>query len=68
MAAAATTDALTFGYQRALLVCSVFALATALVAIRTRGVRATPEPIVIPTEAAAQPRCPATGNPERTDQ
>jgi EmrB/QacA subfamily drug resistance transporter len=53
---AARPEALTGGYQRALLVCSVFVLVAALIASRTPNARAAAQPIVVPesaTEAAA---------------
>jgi EmrB/QacA subfamily drug resistance transporter len=49
LAAGATRpDALTSGYQRALLVCSIFVLAAALIASRTPNSRAAAQPIVVP--------------------
>jgi hypothetical protein len=54
-AQAARPDALTSGYQRALFVCSLLVLAAALIASRTPNARATAQPLVVPTEAAADP-------------
>ncbi len=51
-------EALTSGYQRALLVCSLLVLAAALIASRAPNARATAQPLVIPTEAAADPAVP----------
>ena len=52
---AARPEALTFGYQRALFVCSMFVLAAALIASRAPNARATAQPLIVPTEAAADP-------------
>jgi MFS family permease len=52
---AAQPDALTSGYQRALLVCSMLVFSAALIASRAPNARATARPLVIPTEAAADP-------------
>jgi EmrB/QacA subfamily drug resistance transporter len=52
---AARPDALTSGYQRALLVCSMLVLAAALIASRAPNTRAAAQPLVIPTEATADP-------------
>jgi len=52
---AARPEALTSGYQRALLVCSLFVLAAALIASRAPNARATAQPLVIPADAAADP-------------
>jgi MFS family permease len=51
---AARPEALTSGYQRALLVCSIFVLAAALIATRIPNARAAAQPIVVP-EAAPEP-------------
>ena len=51
---AARPDALTSGYQRALLVCSIFVLAAAAIATRIPNARATAQPIVV-AEAAPEP-------------
>jgi MFS family permease len=55
---AARPEALTSGYQRALLVCSMLVLAAALIASRAPNARAAAQPLVIPTEAAAGPAVP----------
>ncbi|HKO27551.1 MAG TPA: MFS transporter, partial [Solirubrobacteraceae bacterium] len=47
-------DALTSGYQRALLVCSVFLFAAALIASRVPNARAAAQPLVV-AEAAPEP-------------
>jgi EmrB/QacA subfamily drug resistance transporter len=52
---AARPDALTSGYQRALFVCSMFVLAAALIASRAPNARTTAQPLIVPTEAAADP-------------
>ncbi len=49
---AARPEALTAGYQRALLVCSIFVLAAAVVASRIPNTRAAAQPLVAP---AAEP-------------
>jgi MFS family permease len=54
---AARPDALTSGYQRALLVCSLLVLAAALIASRTPNARTTAQPLVIP-EPAPEPTLP----------
>jgi EmrB/QacA subfamily drug resistance transporter len=51
---AARPDALTSGYQRALLVCSIFVLAAAVIATRIPNARTTAQPLVVP-EAAPEP-------------
>jgi EmrB/QacA subfamily drug resistance transporter len=51
---AAGPDALTSGYQRALLVCSIFVLAAAVIATRIPNARTTAQPLVVP-EAAPEP-------------
>jgi len=51
---AARGDALTSGYQRALLVCSLFVLAAAVIATRIPNARTSAQPIVVP-EAAPEP-------------
>jgi len=51
---AARPEALTSGYQRALLVCSIFVLAAALIATRIPNARAAAQPIIVP-EAAPEP-------------
>jgi EmrB/QacA subfamily drug resistance transporter len=48
-------DALTAGYQRALLACSIFVLVAALAASRTPNARATAQPIIVAPEAAPGP-------------
>ncbi len=48
-------EALTSGYGRALLVCSVLVLAAALIASRTPNARASAQPPVAPTDAVADP-------------
>ncbi len=48
-------DALTSGYQRALLACSLFVLAAALIAGRTPNSRAAAQPILVPADAAPDP-------------
>ncbi len=45
---AARPDALTSGYQRALLVCSLFVLAAALIATRIPNARTAAQPFVVP--------------------
>jgi predicted MFS family arabinose efflux permease len=50
-------DALTSGYQRALLACSVFVLAAALNASRTPNTRAAAQPMLVP-DAAPDPAAP----------
>jgi MFS family permease len=54
VAHAARPDALTSGYQRALLVCSVFVLSAAVIASRIPNAHAAAQPLVVP-EAAAEP-------------
>jgi EmrB/QacA subfamily drug resistance transporter len=54
---AARPDALTSGYQRALLVCSIFVLAAAAIASRTPNSRAAAQPILAP-ETAPDPATP----------
>ncbi len=51
-------DALTSGYQRALLACSALVLAAALIASRTPNARATAQPLVVGTDVAADPAVP----------
>jgi EmrB/QacA subfamily drug resistance transporter len=51
-------EALTAGYQRALLVCSIFVLAAALIASRIPNARAAAQPLVVPAEAAPDPAIP----------
>jgi EmrB/QacA subfamily drug resistance transporter len=51
---AARPEALTSGYQRALLVCSIFVVAAALIATRIPNARAAAQPIIVP-EAAPEP-------------
>jgi EmrB/QacA subfamily drug resistance transporter len=51
-------EALTSGYQRALLVCSIFVLVAALIASRTPNARAAAQPLVLPAEASAEPSVP----------
>ncbi len=50
----ARPEALTSGYQRALLVCSIFVLAAAVIASRTPDTRAAAQPLVVP-EPAPEP-------------
>jgi MFS family permease len=45
---AARPDALTSGYQRALLVCSILVLAAALIASRAPNARTAAQPLVVP--------------------
>jgi EmrB/QacA subfamily drug resistance transporter len=51
---AARPDALTSGYQRALLVCSIFVLVAAVIATRIPNARTTAQPLVVP-EATPEP-------------
>ena len=51
---AARPEALTSGYQRALLVCSLFVLAAAVIATRIPNARTAAQPMVLP-EAAPEP-------------
>ena len=51
-------EALTSGYQRALLVCSIFVLAAALIASRTPNTRAAAQPVLAPVEATPDPAIP----------
>ena len=53
-AQASRLEALTSGYQRALLVCSIFVLAAAVIASRIPSTRASAQPLVIP-EPAPEP-------------
>jgi len=48
-------DALTSGYQRALLVCSIFVLLAALTASRTPNTRAAAQPVMVGPDAAPDP-------------
>jgi EmrB/QacA subfamily drug resistance transporter len=48
-------EALTAGYQRALLVCSFFVLAAALIASRTPNARTAAQPLLVPADAAPSP-------------
>ena len=50
---AARPEALTSGYQRALLVCSIFVLVAGLIAGRTPNARTAAQPLVVPGEPAA---------------
>src|SRR6516162_6502821 len=50
----ARPEALTAGYQRALLVCSLFVLVAALIASRTPNARAAAAPVVAPVQAATE--------------
>jgi hypothetical protein len=54
---AARPDALTSGYQRALLACSIFVLIAALIASRTPNSRTAAQPILVP-ETAPDPTVP----------
>jgi EmrB/QacA subfamily drug resistance transporter len=51
-------EALTSGYQRALLICSIFVLAAALIASRTPNTRAAAQPVLIPAEPTPDPAIP----------
>ena len=51
-------EALTSGYQRALLVCSIFVLAAALIATRTPNARTAAQPLVVGPEPAPEPALP----------
>jgi EmrB/QacA subfamily drug resistance transporter len=51
----ARPEALTAGYQRALLVCSIFVLAAAAIATRIPNARASAQPLVVPEAAAPEP-------------
>ena len=51
---AARPEALTAGYQRALLVCSLFVLVAALIASRTPNARTAAAPVVAPAQAATE--------------
>jgi EmrB/QacA subfamily drug resistance transporter len=53
---AARPEALTSGYQRALLVCSAFVLAAAVIATRIPNTRRAAQPLVLGAEPAAEPR------------
>jgi MFS family permease len=55
---AARPEALTSGYQRALLVCSIFVLAAAVIATRTPNSRAAAQAVVVPAEPAPGPAAP----------
>lgn len=55
---ASRPEALTSGYQRALLVCSIFVFAAALIASRTPNARAAAQPLAVPAETAPQPSIP----------
>jgi EmrB/QacA subfamily drug resistance transporter len=48
-------EALTSGYQRALLVCSIFVLAAALIASRIPNARASAQPLVTAPDTAPEP-------------
>ena len=48
-------DALTSGYQRALLACSILVAAAALIATRTPNTRAAAQPFIVPAEASPEP-------------
>jgi len=50
----ARPEALTAGYQRALLVCSLFVLVAALIASRTPNARTAAAPVVAPAQAATE--------------
>jgi predicted MFS family arabinose efflux permease len=54
----ARPDALTSGYQHALLVCSLFVLAAALIASRIPTTRATAAPVMAGVDAAVDPAAP----------
>jgi MFS family permease len=51
-------EALTAGYQRALLVCAIFVLAAALIATRTPNARAAAAPVIIAPEVASESTAP----------
>ena len=51
-------ESLTSGYQRALLVCSIFVLAAAVIASRTPNTRAAAQPLVVSPEPAPEPAAP----------
>ena len=53
-AGVARPEALTAGYQRALLVCATFVLAAALIATRMPNARAATAPLLVPAEAAPE--------------
>jgi len=53
-AGVARPEALTAGYQRALLVCATFVLAAALIATRMPNARAAAAPLLVPAEAAPE--------------
>ncbi len=55
---AARPEALTSGYQRALLVCSVFVLTAALIATRTLNARTSAQSLIVATDAPAEPAVP----------
>jgi hypothetical protein len=55
---AARPEALTSGYQRALLVCSVLVLTAPVIATRIPNARTSAQPLIVPTEAAAEPAVP----------
>jgi hypothetical protein len=50
----ARPEALTSGYQRALLVCSLLVLIAALIATRTQNAHAAAQPLLVP-EGAPDP-------------
>jgi EmrB/QacA subfamily drug resistance transporter len=55
---ASRPEALTSGYQRALLVCSIFVFAAALIASRTPNARAAAQPLAAPAGTAPEPSIP----------
>jgi MFS family permease len=55
LAHAARPHALSGGYHRALLVCSLLVAAAALIATRTPNARAAAAPMVVPVETALEP-------------
>ena len=52
---AARPDALTSGYQRALLACSILVAAAALIATRTPNTRAATTPAIVPADTTPEP-------------
>ena len=52
---ASRPEALTSGYQRALLVCSIFVLAAALIATRIPSTRTVAQPVVVAGDPAVEP-------------
>ncbi len=52
---ASRPEALTSGYQRALMVCSIFVLAAALIATRIPSTRTVAQPVVVAGDPAVEP-------------